>query len=213
MSESGGWGSNAFVREHPLRRGDAVIPADQNGPGGIRLGALERRMRERWRTVCRTKPTIMPIGIIKQSTEEGASFILTRPGDDSTLKINSPVRVWNTHWDQDEIPSGVMIRGHVTEIGPTTATFKVTESKIGPYWPKDADTLAPGPFVHLALPDSFEVDRSQIATQEEEKLLDRIELAQQFKEGRKRKDSRSTTAKPPPEPSGSEQEQHHTMWE
>ena len=37
----------------PLRRGDAVIPADQNGPGGIRLGALERRMRERWRTVCR----------------------------------------------------------------------------------------------------------------------------------------------------------------
>ena len=29
----------------PLRRGDAVIPADQNGPGGIRLGALERRMR------------------------------------------------------------------------------------------------------------------------------------------------------------------------
>ena len=36
-----------------LRRCDAVIPADQNGPGGIRLGALERRMRERWRTVCR----------------------------------------------------------------------------------------------------------------------------------------------------------------
>ena len=99
-----------------------------------------------------TRPKIMPIGIIEQSTENGAIFTLTRPGDHSTLKIHSPVRVWNTHWDQDEIPSGAMVRGHITEIGPTTATFKVVESKIGPYWPQDADPLAPGCFVHLALP-------------------------------------------------------------
>ena len=37
----------------PLKRGDAAIPTDANGPGGIRLGGLERRMRERWQTVSR----------------------------------------------------------------------------------------------------------------------------------------------------------------
>ena len=37
----------------PLKRGDADIPTDDNGPGGIRLGGLERRMRERWQTVNR----------------------------------------------------------------------------------------------------------------------------------------------------------------
>ena len=37
----------------PLKRGDAAIPTDDDVPGGIRLGGLERRMRERWRTVSR----------------------------------------------------------------------------------------------------------------------------------------------------------------
>ena len=37
----------------PLKQGDPVIPADEHGPGGIRQGGLERRMRERWRTVSR----------------------------------------------------------------------------------------------------------------------------------------------------------------
>ena len=37
----------------PLKQGDATIPTDINGPGGIRLGGLERRMRERWQTVSR----------------------------------------------------------------------------------------------------------------------------------------------------------------
>ena len=35
----------------PLKHGDDAIPTDDNGPGGIRLGGLERRMRERWQTV------------------------------------------------------------------------------------------------------------------------------------------------------------------
>ena len=35
----------------PLKRGDFAIPTDDNGPGGVRLGGLERRMRERWQTV------------------------------------------------------------------------------------------------------------------------------------------------------------------
>ena len=37
----------------PLKRGTAAIPSNDDGPGGIRLGGLERRMRERWQTVSR----------------------------------------------------------------------------------------------------------------------------------------------------------------
>ncbi len=35
----------------PLRRGDTSLPANDGGVGGVRLGGLERRMRERWQTV------------------------------------------------------------------------------------------------------------------------------------------------------------------
>ena len=35
----------------PLKHDDTAIPADDNGPGGIGLGGLERWMRERWQTV------------------------------------------------------------------------------------------------------------------------------------------------------------------
>ena len=37
----------------PLKQGDAAIPTDDKGPGGIQLGGLERRMRERWQTISR----------------------------------------------------------------------------------------------------------------------------------------------------------------
>ena len=37
----------------PLNRGNAAIPSDEDGTGGIRLGRLERRMRERWRWASR----------------------------------------------------------------------------------------------------------------------------------------------------------------
>ena len=37
----------------PLKQGDVAILTDDNGPGGIRLAGLERRMRERWSTVSR----------------------------------------------------------------------------------------------------------------------------------------------------------------
>ena len=35
----------------PVKRGEFDIPRDDDGPGGIRLGGLERRMRQRWQTV------------------------------------------------------------------------------------------------------------------------------------------------------------------
>ncbi len=37
----------------PFRKSDAEIPADAKGVGGVRLAGLDRRMRERWRTVSR----------------------------------------------------------------------------------------------------------------------------------------------------------------
>ena len=35
----------------PLRRGEYEVPTSKNGVGGIRLGGLSQRMRDRWRTV------------------------------------------------------------------------------------------------------------------------------------------------------------------
>ncbi len=35
----------------PMQWGEYQLPADADGPGGIRLGGLERRMRGRWRTI------------------------------------------------------------------------------------------------------------------------------------------------------------------
>ena len=35
----------------PLKQDAAAFPTDGSGPGGIRLGGLEQRMRDRWRTV------------------------------------------------------------------------------------------------------------------------------------------------------------------
>ena len=35
----------------PVRQGEYQIPTDSNGPGGTRLGGLERRMRGRWQTI------------------------------------------------------------------------------------------------------------------------------------------------------------------
>ena len=35
----------------PLRQGDAAIPRDRRGPGGIKLAGLRQRMRKRWRTI------------------------------------------------------------------------------------------------------------------------------------------------------------------
>ena len=35
----------------PLRQGESAIPVDANGVGGVRLGGLDRRMRDRWRRI------------------------------------------------------------------------------------------------------------------------------------------------------------------
>ena len=35
----------------PMKQSDTTIPTDGNGVGGVRLGGLNRRMRDRWRTI------------------------------------------------------------------------------------------------------------------------------------------------------------------
>ena len=35
----------------PLKQDDAALPVEADGPGGVHLGGLERRMRDRWQTV------------------------------------------------------------------------------------------------------------------------------------------------------------------
>ena len=35
----------------PLKRGEHEVPTSKNGVGGIRLGGLSQRMRDRWRVV------------------------------------------------------------------------------------------------------------------------------------------------------------------
>ncbi len=54
----------------PLSHDDATIPADDTGPGGIRLGGLERRMRDRWRTVSRlwedNKTPVNKLNLLRQ---------------------------------------------------------------------------------------------------------------------------------------------------
>ena len=44
---------NALKAVLPLRQGDAELPTNGGGVGGIRLSGLERRMRDRWQTISR----------------------------------------------------------------------------------------------------------------------------------------------------------------
>ncbi len=54
----------------PLKQGDAAIPTDEDGPGGIRLGGLERRMRERWQTISKlwtdNKAPVTKLNLVEQ---------------------------------------------------------------------------------------------------------------------------------------------------
>ena len=41
----------------PIKRGSFALPSDSDGPGGVNLAGLERRMRERWRRISDTWET------------------------------------------------------------------------------------------------------------------------------------------------------------
>ena len=54
----------------PVRKSDATIPFEKGGVGGVRLGGLGRRMRDRWRTVSdlwdRNKSKVNKLNLIGQ---------------------------------------------------------------------------------------------------------------------------------------------------
>ena len=116
-------------------------------------------------------PGIMPIGIIDESSENGAIFTLVRPGDRDTLRPGTPITVWNFHQDFEAL---AMIRGEISEISDTTGSFILNDSKIDPSWPHHIDPMGAGNPVYLAEPDSFQPDitRGPASPEEFDMLLD-----------------------------------------
>ena len=59
----------------PVKRGEYLIPTDDDGPGGIRLGGLERRMRGRWRTISQmwdgNKPAASKLNLLESLDHYG----------------------------------------------------------------------------------------------------------------------------------------------
>ena len=59
----------------PVKRGEYLIPTDDNGPGGIRLGGLDRRMRGRWRTISQmwdvNKPAASKLNLLESLDHYG----------------------------------------------------------------------------------------------------------------------------------------------
>ena len=59
----------------PVKRGEYLIPTDDNGPGGIRLGDLQRRMRSRWQIISRmwdgNKPSASKLNLLESLDHYG----------------------------------------------------------------------------------------------------------------------------------------------
>ena len=114
-------------------------------------------------------PVLMPIGIIDEPNNSGAVFTMTRPGDRNELKPGDFVTVWNFHQDFEAL---ARVRGRISEVGQTAASFVVTESQLDPSWPDHIDPLGAGNAVYLADPDSFQPDITRgFASPEEFEML------------------------------------------
>ncbi len=78
----------------PLRSGEGEIPIDPDGIGGIHLGGLERRMRDRWRTVSRlweenkaAANTLNLLGQLDYYGKLSAQFKWRRNPDDGPVRV------------------------------------------------------------------------------------------------------------------------------
>ena len=100
----------------------------------------------------------MPIGIIDQPTETGATFTMTRPHERKELKPGTPVIVWDFHQDFDAM---ARVRGQITKVSNTTASFISLEYRIDPSWPDHIDPIGAGNGVYLAESGSFCPDTSR----------------------------------------------------
>ena len=122
-------------------------------------------------------PYIMPLGFIDRPTGAGATFILTNPEDSLGLRPGDPVTVWRY---SPELLAVAKLRGTVSTVGYTTATFTTIETRTDPRWTGDLPIIRPAAPVFLALEDSFEPDPERKLTQEQAEAMRRI--AQRYAE-------------------------------
>ena len=85
-------------------------------------------------------PYIMPLGFIDQPTEAGATFILTNPEDSLGLRPGIPVTISRY---SPELPAVAKLRGAISDVGYTTATFTNTETQTDPRWTQDLPIIRP----------------------------------------------------------------------
>ena len=108
-------------------------------------------------------PYIMPLGFIDRITEEGAVFQLTNPEDSGSLTSGTPVTVWR--YSEDSLALG-KLRGRISAVGYTTATFATVETMTDPRWPENENVLRAAAPVFLAREETFEPDPSRVVSQE-----------------------------------------------
>ena len=77
-------------------------------------------------------PYIMPLGFIDRPTETGATFNLTNPEDSLGRRPGTPVTVWRY---SPELLAVAKLRGTVSDVGYTTATFTTIETQTAPGGP------------------------------------------------------------------------------
>ena len=118
-------------------------------------------------------PYIMPLGFIDRPTETGATFILSSPEDSFSIKTETPITVWRYSPEHLAIAK---LRGHVSAVGYTTATFTTIETRSDPRWPEDLPIIRPTAPVFLALENSFDPDPERKLTQDQAAAMHRLAL-------------------------------------
>lgn len=118
-------------------------------------------------------PYIMPFGFIDRPTDTGATFILTNPEDSFSLKTGTPVTVWR--YSPEHLAIG-RLRGCVSAIGYTTATFATVECRNDRRWPEELPVIRRAAPVFLALADSFDPDPERKLTPDQAQAMRRLAL-------------------------------------
>ena len=115
-------------------------------------------------------PYIMPLGFIDRTTNEGTAFLLTNPADSLGIKLGTPVTVWR--YLQEHLALA-KLRGNITAVGYTTATFTTSDYSTDPRWPDEEPILAPTSPVFLALEESYDPDPARKITPEKAEAFQR----------------------------------------
>ena len=117
------------------------------------------------------RPYINPLAFVDRITEDGAIILLTNPDDSLSLRLGTPITVWR--YSPEHLALG-KLRGRVTDVGYTTATFITEETMTDPRWPDNEELLRPAAPVFLAVEGTFEPDPSRKLTPEKTEALRRI---------------------------------------